>query len=170
VDPFLVSVQLLAEVLLDLLNKNFSVGSIRGYRSAISSTLKHFGRDIGNNKDITDLLSSLSVDRPRVTRTMPSWDLRSCCALSPRLRMNRLARLHSSSSASRRSSFLRWPPALVLVKSARSTLTGFTSNQTTRKLCCLLEFVFSRKRSPWRKHRALSGLSPSRLFPMESTT
>jgi hypothetical protein len=84
VDPFQVSVSLLAEYLLELFNKNFTVGSIRGYRSAISSTLKHFGRDIGSNKDISDLLTSMSVDLPREKRTMffgidfVCWKMVSC--------------------------------------------------------------------------------------------
>jgi integrase len=74
-DPFKISIPSLADFLLDLFDRNFSVGSIKGYRSAIASTLRHFGRDIGTNRDIIDLLSSMTIDRPRPSRSMPTWNL-----------------------------------------------------------------------------------------------
>jgi hypothetical protein len=64
VDPIKASIPVIADFLIELFNKTFSVGSIRGYRSAISRTLKHFGRDIGGNKNISDLLSSMAIERP----------------------------------------------------------------------------------------------------------
>jgi hypothetical protein len=75
VDPVKATIPIIADFLLELFDKNFSVGSLRVYRSAISTTLKHFGRDIGGDKNSCNLLSSLAIERPRPLRVMPTWDL-----------------------------------------------------------------------------------------------
>jgi hypothetical protein len=75
VDPIKTPTHAIADFLIDLFEKTFSVGSIRGYRSAISTTLRHFGLDIGGDKNISDLLSGMAIERPRPLRVMPSWDL-----------------------------------------------------------------------------------------------
>jgi hypothetical protein len=60
---------------MSLFTRDFQVGSIRGYRSAISATLEHTGRHIGRNKDLSDLLTSLARERPTQHRLVPAWDL-----------------------------------------------------------------------------------------------
>jgi hypothetical protein len=74
-DPLKASVPKIDKFLMDLFNRGFQVSSIRGYRSAISSTLEHKGRHIGSNKDLTSLLKSLALSRPTRARTVPAWDL-----------------------------------------------------------------------------------------------
>jgi hypothetical protein len=74
-DPLEVSIPEIADFRMSLFNQNYQIGSIRGYKSAISSTLEHKGRHIGRNKDLTDLLQSLSLERPTRARTVPDWDL-----------------------------------------------------------------------------------------------
>jgi hypothetical protein len=41
VDPFEVTLPLIAEFLMSLFTRNIKIGSIRGYKSAISATLEH---------------------------------------------------------------------------------------------------------------------------------
>jgi hypothetical protein len=75
VDPFSAPIPVIAEFLLFLFNKGWQLSTIRGYRTAVSETLKFSGRDIGNSKSLSDLLASFQRDRPRATNRMPSWDL-----------------------------------------------------------------------------------------------
>jgi hypothetical protein len=51
------------------------MSTIRGYRTAVSDTLRHVGRDIGGNKSLSDLLASFQRERPRSVNRMPPWDL-----------------------------------------------------------------------------------------------
>jgi hypothetical protein len=75
VDPIKASIPIIADFLLELFKKKYTPGTVKGFRSAISSTLRHFGRDIGSNQDIVSLLSSMTLERPRTERTMPTWNL-----------------------------------------------------------------------------------------------
>jgi hypothetical protein len=63
-DPVKTPTHIIADFLVDLFDKTFSVGSIRGYRSAISTTFRYFGRDIGGDTNISDLLSGMAIERP----------------------------------------------------------------------------------------------------------
>lgn len=74
-DPFKASIPRIADLFLHLFDSGFQMGSIKGYRAAIASTLKHFDRDIGTNTILTELMKSLAIERPRNLRTMPPWDL-----------------------------------------------------------------------------------------------
>jgi integrase len=75
VDPLTASVPIIAEFLLHLFGKGFEVGTVRGYRCAIAATLKHTGRSIGTDKNLTDLLTNLALERPAHKRSVPAWDL-----------------------------------------------------------------------------------------------
>jgi integrase len=75
VDPLKASIPIICDFLLSLFGRGYEVGTIRGYRCAIASTLKHCGRSIGTNTDVTDLISSLALERPAHQRTVPAWDL-----------------------------------------------------------------------------------------------
>jgi integrase len=75
VDPFKTSVPVICDFLMGLFESGLQVGTIKGYRCAIAATLKHYGKTIGTDSDITDLLSSLALERPAHLRTVPSWDL-----------------------------------------------------------------------------------------------
>jgi hypothetical protein len=75
VDPLQASIPCIADFLLSLYEKDFQIGSIKGYKSAISSTLIHQGRRIGIDKDLIDLIRSLAKDRPSRPRNVPTWDL-----------------------------------------------------------------------------------------------
>jgi hypothetical protein len=75
VDPLKAPVPLIADFLLSLFSKGFEVDTIKGYRSAIAAILKHKGRSIGSDKNISDLIARLALERPAYQRSIPSWDL-----------------------------------------------------------------------------------------------
>ncbi|KAK6169827.1 hypothetical protein SNE40_020807 [Patella caerulea] len=75
--PTKISIQRLA----DFFNFLFDVKSLRpstisGYRSSISNTLKHFGRnDISTHVALTDLFQFYNRERPVVRSLTPQWSL-----------------------------------------------------------------------------------------------
>jgi integrase len=74
-DPLQASVSVIADFLLSLFHKGLQPTSIRGYRTAISNTLKHQGMDVGADRQLGALLSNLQRECPRPVQSMPSWDL-----------------------------------------------------------------------------------------------
>ena len=75
-DPMQASVPVVANFLVHLFQRRplLAVSTIRGYRSAIASTIPK-GYLITNSKEISSLLKSLGIDRP-VTRVFyPKWNL-----------------------------------------------------------------------------------------------
>jgi integrase len=74
-DPFEAPIPVIAEFLFSLHEMGRETATIRGYRTAISDTLKHRGRDVGSNSYLSDLLSSLHRERPRSVNRMPTWNL-----------------------------------------------------------------------------------------------
>lgn len=87
-DPIDPSVALLADFLIFLFEeKKLSPVSIKGYRSAISSTLKHFSSvDFSSDPVLSDIVRSMELEKPMITRVVPNWDLSlvlSCFKKSP---------------------------------------------------------------------------------------
>ena len=55
--------------------KNLQPNTIAGYRSAIADALGSSGEVISKSRDLNRLLSSFERDRPRASKSIPSWDL-----------------------------------------------------------------------------------------------
>ena len=50
--------------------------SIKGYRSAFASTLKHFTSvDFSSHPVLSDVIRSMDLEKPAVSRVVPHWDL-----------------------------------------------------------------------------------------------
>jgi hypothetical protein len=75
VDSFQATVPMIADFLLSLFNKGMQPTTIRGYRTAISNTLSHNGRDLSKDADLSALLANLQRERPHPSKLMPTWDL-----------------------------------------------------------------------------------------------
>ena len=77
VDPLKASVPLIADFLLHLFrSKNLAPGTIAGYRSAIAGILSYAGRsEVGSSSSLSALIRGFSIERPRVRRLTPQWDL-----------------------------------------------------------------------------------------------
>ena len=78
VDPFQISVHELAEFFLFLFHeKGLNPRTIKGYRSAISSTISSCGSrsEITNSAEITSLIRSFQLERPPKLKIAPQWNL-----------------------------------------------------------------------------------------------
>jgi len=76
IDPATVSVPVLADFFVYLFEeKKLSIITIKGYRSCISQVMNAKGVNISNNLDLALLFKSFTVERPRVHREIPRWDL-----------------------------------------------------------------------------------------------
>ena len=78
VDPFQISVHVLAEFFLFLFHeKGLNPRTIKGYRSAISSTISSCGSrsEITNSGEITSLIRSFQLERPPKRKIAPQWNL-----------------------------------------------------------------------------------------------
>lgn len=77
VDPINPTISAFADFLIFLFEiKNLSPSSIKGYRSAISSTLKHIAPvDIFNSPILTDIIRSMELEKPTPSHIVPQWDL-----------------------------------------------------------------------------------------------
>lgn len=76
-DPFSPSVNFLAEFLIFLFEvKKLTPVAIKGYRSAIATTLKHFS-DINYSIQpvISNVIRSLELEKPKVSSPVPKWNL-----------------------------------------------------------------------------------------------
>ena len=74
--PWHVSVQQLADFLLSLFEEGkLKVSTIEGYKSAISSTLKVRGVNLGTDPFLCGLVNSFYTDRPVERNLAPRWDL-----------------------------------------------------------------------------------------------
>lgn len=76
-DPIDPSVATLADFLIFLFEeKKLLPVSIKGYRSAISSTLKHLSSvDFSSHPVLSDVIRSMELEKPVITRVVPQWDL-----------------------------------------------------------------------------------------------
>lgn len=75
-DPFNPSVNHFGEFLIFIHDKNFSPSTVKGYRSAISTTLKQISKtDFSNESILSDLVRSFELERPRTRPLLPKWDL-----------------------------------------------------------------------------------------------
>ena len=62
--------------LISLHDKNLSPATVKGYRSAISTTLKQFSSvGFSNQLILADTVRSFELERPRVRTHFPKWDL-----------------------------------------------------------------------------------------------
>ena len=71
-----VTIQEIADFLLELFEKGLLINTIKGYRSAISSAMGLFeGATVGSHPDISKLISGFEVQRPVTRSYFPCWDL-----------------------------------------------------------------------------------------------
>ena len=65
-DPFNPSVNRFGEFLISLHDRNFSPATVKGYRSAISITLKQISKvDFSNQSILSDVVRSFELEHPR---------------------------------------------------------------------------------------------------------
>ena len=76
-DPRSASLGCVADFFLSLFDKNLSIATIRGYRSAIASVHKGFsnGSTVSNSPFLTRLFRSFFLKRPPARSLVPSWSL-----------------------------------------------------------------------------------------------
>ena len=75
-DPFNPSVKTLREFFISLHDKNSSPATVKGYRSAISTTVKQVSSvDFSNQPILAAVVRSFELERPRVRTHFPKWDL-----------------------------------------------------------------------------------------------
>ena len=120
-----------------------AVGTIRGYRTVITSTLKSLkGVDLSQDVFLKRLISNFSIERPRSARSIPQWDLS--------IVMRRLTRAPFEPMRSAKLSFVSWKTAFLLALATskrRSELRAFSckvlhsENWHRMTLQPLVEFV-----------------------------
>ena len=75
-DPCNPTINGFAEFLIFLHNKNFCPATVKGFRSAISTTLKQISKiDFSNESVLSDAVKSFELERPRLRSHFPKWDL-----------------------------------------------------------------------------------------------
>ena len=75
-DPCNPTINGFAEFLIFLHNENFCPATMKGYRSAISTTLKQISKiDFSNESVLSDVVKSFELERPRLRSHFPKWDL-----------------------------------------------------------------------------------------------
>ena len=76
-DPIDPSVMALADFLIFLFEeKKLAPVSVKGYRSAISSTLKHLSSvNFSSDPVLSDIIKSMEFEKPVVSKAVPHWDL-----------------------------------------------------------------------------------------------
>ena len=75
-DPFNPSVNQFGEFLIFLHNKNFPPATVKGYRSAFSTTLKQISKiDFSCESIFSDVVRSFELERPRTKVYFPKWGL-----------------------------------------------------------------------------------------------
>ena len=73
-DPIDPSVMALADFLFE--EKKLASFSVKGYRSAISSTLKHLSSvDFSSDPVLSDIIKNMELEKPVVSKVVPHWDL-----------------------------------------------------------------------------------------------
>ena len=77
IDPCEASTPEIADFLLWLFHvKKLAPITLKGYRAMLSDTFRHTGRgDLGQDRDISDLLANLARSRPVLRSFFPSWNL-----------------------------------------------------------------------------------------------
>jgi len=74
--PFDPTVPQVADFLNELFKKGLAVTTIKGYRAAISRTLKTCADiDLSENPDLCDLMRAMYQQRPRIHHNVPEWNL-----------------------------------------------------------------------------------------------
>ena len=76
IDPFHPSIPEVARFLTSLFNKNLSIKTVQGYRSAISTTLSACSDiNLTDSRDLHDLIQSMFLQRPKPDIQVPEWNL-----------------------------------------------------------------------------------------------
>ncbi len=76
IDPLSASVCIVADFLTFLFQtKQFTVSTIKGYRSALSQVFRPRGVDLTNDENLTALIKAMEIQRPIVRSQVPKWDL-----------------------------------------------------------------------------------------------
>ena len=77
IDPIKASIPQIADFLLWLFQElRLSPGTIAGYRSSLANVFRANGRvSVGSDPDLTALMRNFHIQRPRIRRLLPSWDL-----------------------------------------------------------------------------------------------
>ena len=74
IDPTIMAVSDFLTFLFE--EKKLLPASIKGYRSAIASTLKHFSSvDFSSHPVLSDIIRSMELEKPTTSRIVPHWDL-----------------------------------------------------------------------------------------------
>ena len=75
-NPFKATAPLISEFLLEKHDQGRAPSTLTGYRTAIAKTLKpKTGIDYGQDQELTALLNSFFIERPRHRNPVPAWDL-----------------------------------------------------------------------------------------------
>ncbi len=76
-DPFCPSVNSVAEFLIFLFEvKKLSPAAVKGYRSAVATTLKQFSDiDYSNQSILSNVIRSMELEKPKVSSPVPKWSL-----------------------------------------------------------------------------------------------
>ena len=75
-DPVTASVTDIADFFVQLFEEGLTPATIKGYRTSISSVLSKLGRrNVISDTSLSDMLSSMAINRPAKTRIVPSWEL-----------------------------------------------------------------------------------------------
>ena len=76
INPLNASDAVIADYLVYLFEvKNLLVNTIKVHRAAISSVVKHLRPEVLNSTTLKDLVHRLELERPRVKRVYPKFDL-----------------------------------------------------------------------------------------------
>ena len=76
INPHTPTVPMIADFLLHLFrDKQLATITFKGYRSALSSLMASRGMDISHDPDLNALMRSFSIERLRIVRETPRWDL-----------------------------------------------------------------------------------------------
>ena len=75
IEPFEATIGDIASYLLHKFNSGLQPATIRVHRAAIASVLKHTNLDVSGNTIINDMLKRFDLERPRVKRTLPQFDI-----------------------------------------------------------------------------------------------
>ena len=75
IEPFAATAGNIADYLHHKFNCGLLPSTIRVHRAAIASVLKHTHLDISNNTVINDMLKRFELEKPRIKRSLPQFDI-----------------------------------------------------------------------------------------------
>ena len=75
-DPVTAPVTAIADFFVELFKEGLTPATIKGYRTSLTSVLSKLGRgDIISDKSLGDLITAMSIKKPKTARVLPTWDL-----------------------------------------------------------------------------------------------